>query len=216
MKATVIPIQPAPTGAPSRERRRQGPKGRRVDPAVRAEVRALLGDGPLRRDHLIEYLHALNDRHGQLATPHLAALAEALGLAQAEVYEVASFYHHFSIVREDEQGRVSAPPRLTVRVCESLSCELAGAQDLLARLPTLLGADVRVIPAPCVGRCEQAPVVVVHQHPVAPGHAGCGAGGRAGWPYRARARAVHRPGWLSRARRLPTAAQCSRRPPHGR
>ena len=165
MNATVIPIVPQATG-PSRERRRQGPKGRRIDPAARAEVQALLAGEPLRRDRLIEYLHALNDRFGQLGTPHLAALAEALRLSQAEVYEVASFYHHFDVVREDEQGQVAAPPRLTVRVCDGLSCELAGARDLLARLPALLGADVRVIAAPCVGRCEQAPVAVVHQHPV--------------------------------------------------
>ncbi len=165
MNATVIPIVPQAIG-PSRERRRQGPKGRRIDPAARAEVQALLAGEPLRRDRLIEYLHALNDRFGQLGTPHLAALAEALRLSQAEVYEVASFYHHFDVVREDEQGQVAAPPRLTVRVCDGLSCELAGARDLLARLPALLGADVRVIAAPCVGRCEQAPVAVVHQHPV--------------------------------------------------
>ena len=166
MNAPVIPIVPAPAAGPSRQRRRQGPKGRRVDPAVRAEVHALLGTEPLRRDRLIEYLHALQDAQGQLGTPQLAALAELLRLAQAEVFEVASFYHHFDIVREDEQGRVPAPPRLTVRVCDGLSCELAGAQALLARLPALLGADVRVLPAPCVGRCETAPVAVVHQHPV--------------------------------------------------
>ena len=165
MNAPVIPIVPQAAG-PTRERRRQGPKGRRVDSAARAEVRALLAGETLRRDRLIEYLHAVNDRYGQLGLPHLAALAEALRLSQAEVYEVASFYHHFDIVREDAQGRVAAPPRLTVRVCDGLSCELAGARDLLARLPALLGADVRLIAAPCVGRCEQAPVAVVHQHPV--------------------------------------------------
>jgi formate dehydrogenase beta subunit len=137
-----------------------------VEPAVRAELSALLGDPPLRRDLLIEYLHLINDRHGQLGTPHLAALAEALRISQAEVYEVASFYHHFDVVRDDDQGQVAAPPRLTVRVCDGLSCELAGARELLARLPALLGADVRVLAAPCVGRCEQAPVAVVHQHPV--------------------------------------------------
>jgi ATP-binding protein involved in chromosome partitioning len=87
------------------------PKGRRVDPAARAELQALLGAKPPRRDRLIEYLHAINDRFGQLGTPHLAALAEALKLSQAEVYEVASFYHHFDVVREDARARLAAPPR---------------------------------------------------------------------------------------------------------
>ena len=89
-----------------------------------------------------------------------------LKLSQVEVYEVASFYHHFDVVREDAQGGFAAAPKLTVRVCNGLSCELAGAQALLARLPALLGAEVRVLEAPCVGRCEQAPVAVVHQRAV--------------------------------------------------
>ena len=121
----------------------------------------------LRRDRLIEYLHALQDRFGQLAEPHLAALAQRLRLAVVEVFEVASFYHHFDIVREIVDGKPPIPPRLTVRVCDGLACELAGAQSLLARLPEILAADVRVIAAPCVGRCEQAPVAVVGQRPVA-------------------------------------------------
>ena len=166
----VIPITPAPApAAPGRERRRQAPKGRQVDAQALAEVRALVGEGPLRRDLLIEYLHRVNDRYGQLGAPHLAALAQALGLAQAEVYEVASFYHHFDVVREGPDGAVPPAPALTVRVCDGLSCELAGAQGLLQRLPQILGTGVRVIPAPCVGRCEQAPAVVVHQRPL--GHA---------------------------------------------
>jgi formate dehydrogenase len=126
-------------------------------------VRALLGDAPRRADLLIEHLHRLQDHYGRLSAAHLAALAREMKLSQAEVYEVATFYHHFDVVREGE----ASPPGLTVRVCESLSCELAGAKDLLARLPAILGADVRVIPAPCVGRCEQAPVAVVGQNPVA-------------------------------------------------
>jgi NADH:ubiquinone oxidoreductase subunit F (NADH-binding)/NADH:ubiquinone oxidoreductase subunit E len=159
----VIPIAVAAAG-PSRERKRQAPRGRRVQPQALAEVQALLGDTPARRELLIEYLHRIQDAHGQLGTPHLAALAQCMKLSQAEVYEVASFYHHFDIVREDERGQVGTPPKLTVRVCDGLSCELAGAADLLQRLPALLGPDVRVLAAPCVGRCEQAPAVVVHQH----------------------------------------------------
>jgi formate dehydrogenase len=111
---------------------------------------------------LIEHLHKLNDAYRCLHDRHLVALAKEMNIPMAEVFEVATFYHHFEVVRGDDKA-----PGLTVRVCDGLSCELAGAQDLLARLPQLLGnQDVRVIPAPCVGRCEQAPVAVVHQNPV--------------------------------------------------
>ncbi|WP_025917614.1 NADH-ubiquinone oxidoreductase-F iron-sulfur binding region domain-containing protein [Herminiimonas sp. CN] len=165
MKQRIIPIQPQAVG---KQRKRQAPKGRRVDPAALAEVQALLGAGPesRRRDLLIEHLHAINDRFGQLATPHLAALAQEMRMAQTEVYEVASFYHHFEVAREDANGDVSAPPALTVRVCDGLSCQLAGAQALLEKLPQLLGTEIRVLAAPCVGRCEQAPVAVVGQNPL--------------------------------------------------
>ena len=158
--AIAIVTHPAKTGA---GRMRATPKGRGVDPAALAEVQTLLGDAPRRADLLIEHLHRLQDRYGQLCAAHLAALAREMKLSQAEVYEVATFYHHFDVVREGE----SSPPALTVRVCESLSCELAGAKDLLARLPAILGTGIRVIPAPCVGRCEQAPVAIVGQNPVA-------------------------------------------------
>jgi len=141
---------------------RATPKGRQVDPHARSEVRALLGDAPRRRDLLIEFLHRIQDRYGHLAVRHLAALAEELHLSQAEVYEVATFYHHFDVVKEGE----TPPPLLTVRVCDSLSCELAGARKLLERLPALLGREVRVVAAPCVGRCAEAPVAVVHRYPV--------------------------------------------------
>ena len=120
----------------------------------------------MRKDLLIEHLHAINDRFGQLRSDHLAALAQLLKLSPAEVFEVASFYHHFEVVREQADGSFPVPPALTVRVCDGIACEMAGAQDLLARLPALLGNEVRVVAAPCIGRCEQAPVVAVHQCPV--------------------------------------------------
>jgi len=160
---TVIPI--ALAGA-TKQRKREAPKGRTVDASALAEVEALVGTAPLRHDLLIEYLHLINDRYKQLGAAHLAALARLLGLAQTEVYEVATFYHHFDVVKEDRAGKLPVPPALTVRVCDGLSCEMAGAKQLLERLPELLGRDVRVIPAPCVGRCEQAPVAVVHQKPL--------------------------------------------------
>ena len=159
MNRAVIPI--AVQGA-SRERKRQAPKGRRVDPVALAEVQALLGTSERRRDLLIEHLHLIQDRYGFLSTAHLAALAAEMRLAQAEVFEVSSFYHHFDIVREGE----AAPAALTVRVCGGLSCELAGSGELLARLPVLLGRDVRILTAPCIGRCEQAPAALVGQQAI--------------------------------------------------
>src|SRR5205807_4183726 len=136
------------------------PKGRAVDAKALADVQQLLGDAPRQRDLLIEHLHKLNDHYGHLPAAHLAALAEEMRLALAEVYEVASFYHHFEVVKEGE----APPPALTVRVCDSIACELAGAAQLLKQLS--FGKDVRVIPAPCVGRCEVAPCVVVGQNPI--------------------------------------------------
>jgi NADH:ubiquinone oxidoreductase subunit F (NADH-binding)/NADH:ubiquinone oxidoreductase subunit E len=145
-----------------RGRVRATPKGRPVEPAAREEVRALLGDAPLRRDLLIEFLHRIQDRYGCLHARHLVALAAELKMAMAEVYEVATFYHHFDVVKEGE----AVPPAITVRVCDSIACELAGAHELLATLQRQLGADVRVLHAPCVGRCETAPVAVVGQNPI--------------------------------------------------
>ncbi|HEX9172587.1 MAG TPA: NAD(P)H-dependent oxidoreductase subunit E [Telluria sp.] len=159
MNHPVIPI--AVQGA-SRQRKREAPKGRRVDPAALQQVQALLGEQSRRRDMLIEHLHKIQDSYGCLSAAHLAALAQEMRLAQTEVYEVATFYHHFDVLRDGE----AAPAALTVRVCDGLSCELAGAQDLLARLPAILGTEVRVIGAPCIGRCEQAPAALVGQHPV--------------------------------------------------
>jgi formate dehydrogenase len=143
----------------SKQRKRQAPKGRRVDPGALEAVQRLLGNESRQRDLLIEHLHKIQDSFGHLSSAHLAALAQEMRLPQTEVYEVASFYHHFDIVKEGD----TAPPALTVRVCDGLSCEVAGARDLLARLPTLLGQEVRVIAAPCIGRCEQAPAVAVGQ-----------------------------------------------------
>ncbi len=141
---------------------RATPRGRRVDPQAREEVLALLGDMPRRPDLLIEYLHLIQDRYRCLAAPHLVALAAELKMAMAEVYEVATFYHHFDVVKEGD----TAPPAITVRVCDSIACELAGAEQLLGRVRSLLGPDVRVLHAPCVGRCETAPVAVVGQNPI--------------------------------------------------
>ena len=141
---------------------RSTPKGRRVDPQALSEVLALLGDAPRRRDLLIEHLHKIQDKYGCLSARHLVALASELKMAMAEVYEVATFYHHFDVVKEGE----AAPPAITVRVCDSVVCELAGSKNLLSKLPGLLGADVRVLHAPCMGRCETAPAAMVGQNPV--------------------------------------------------
>jgi formate dehydrogenase len=158
-------------GIPKRGKRARGlMKGRAVEPAALAEVQSLLaaaqrrtGSDPRRRDLLIENLHLIQDRYGHISAAHIVALAREMKLALAEVYEVATFYHHFDVVKEGE----TPPPALTVRVCDSLSCELSGANGLIQALKQALGAGVRVIPAPCVGRCEQAPVAVVGQNPVA-------------------------------------------------
>jgi NADH:ubiquinone oxidoreductase subunit F (NADH-binding)/NADH:ubiquinone oxidoreductase subunit E len=160
MNHKIIPIV-APDV--TKERKRQAPKGRQLDPAALAEIQALLGTESRRADMLIEHLHKIQDKFGHLSAAHLRALSQEMSLPQAHVYEVATFYHHFDVVKEGED----APQALTVRVCESLSCDIAGAKDLLTRLPAILGKEVRVIPAPCVGRCEQAPVAVVGQNPVA-------------------------------------------------
>ena len=146
-------------------RRKSKLKGRQADDVSIQEVRALIGVKPAsghRRDLLIEHLHKLNDTYRALHDRHMVALAKEMNISMAEVYEVATFYHHFEVLRGDEQAA-----GLTVRVCDGLACELAGAQDLLNRLPALLGrTDVKVIAAPCIGRCEQAPAAVVHQCPV--------------------------------------------------
>ena len=141
---------------------RKTPKGRQVTDEALAEVRAVLGDRPRRRDLLIEHLHLIQDSYGHLSAAHLTALADEMRLSQAEIHEVATFYAHFDVVREGD----TAPPALTIRVCDSLSCELAGAQDLLKKLGTIYGpGDVRVLRAPCMGRCDTAPTLELgHNH----------------------------------------------------
>jgi len=145
-----------------KKNKRMGPKGRPIDLGALEEVRALLGDEPRRRDLLIEHLHKIQDTYNYLSAKHLVALAHEMKLSPAEVYEVATFYHHFDVVKEGE----TPPPALTVRVCESVSCEMAGAKPLLHALKQGLGEKIRVIPAPCVGRCQRAPVAVLHQNPI--------------------------------------------------
>ncbi|MEM9967778.1 MAG: NAD(P)H-dependent oxidoreductase subunit E [Pseudomonadota bacterium] len=141
---------------------RRHTKGRQLDDVAWAEVRALLGDKPRRADLLIEHLHLIQDRYGHLSAAHLRALAEEMRMSMAEIYEVATFYAHFDVVKEGE----TPPPALTIRVCDSLSCELAGAQHLKAALESGLDArDVRVLRAPCMGRCDTAPALEIgHNH----------------------------------------------------
>ncbi len=138
------------------------PKGRQLDDQAWSEVRALLAGREIRRDHLIEYLHLIQDKFGHLSAAHLRALAEEMRLGMAEIYEVATFYAHFDVIKEGE----TPPPALTIRVCDSLSCELAGAQELKAALENGLDpAEVRVLRAPCMGRCDTAPVLELgHAH----------------------------------------------------
>ena len=140
-------------------------KGRAVDPAAQAEVTAAIDGITLQRDHLIECLHRIQDRYKHLSAAHLTALADLLQLAPTEVYEVATFYHHFDVVREGE----NAPPDLTVRVCDSVSCSLFGAEPLISELESRYGEGVRIQRVPCVGRCDAAPVAVVGQNAI--GHA---------------------------------------------
>jgi len=144
---------------------RNPPKGRQVEPRAAEEIAALLGDAPRQRDYLIEHLHRVQDTYGSISAAHIVALAAEMKLAMTEVYEVATFYHHFDVVKENE----AAPPAITVRVCETLSCKMAGADALRSELKVLEGRGVRVLGAPCIGRCEQAPAAVVGRNAI--GHA---------------------------------------------
>ena len=137
------------------------PKGRQLEPEALAEVQALLGDRPRRADLLIEHLHLIQDAHGHLSARHLRALSDEMTLPMAAVFEVASFYAHFDIVLDGE----TPPPPLTIRVCDSITCEMMGAQEILEALPREVGDRVRVLRAPCMGRCASAPVAEVgHRH----------------------------------------------------
>ncbi|MFT7597028.1 MAG: NADH:ubiquinone oxidoreductase subunit F (NADH-binding)/NADH:ubiquinone oxidoreductase subunit E [Paracoccaceae bacterium] len=140
---------------------RKTPKGRQYTDDALAVVQGLLGDQPRRRDLLIEFLHLIQDRFGHVSAENLCALAVEIKISQAEVYEVATFYAHFDVVKEDD----TPPPALTIRVCDSLSCELAGSRQLKAALETGLDpAQVRVLRAPCMGRCDTAPVLELGHH----------------------------------------------------
>ncbi len=150
----IPPSEHPPAG---RRRPRRTPKGRQVDLQALGDVQALLGERSRRRDLLIEHLHLIQDRYGHLSAAHLAALAAEMRLSQTEVYEVATFYAHFDVVKEDE----APPPAVTVRVCDSLSCAMAGSERLLQSLKQTLGPDVRVVRAPCMGACDRAPVCAV-------------------------------------------------------
>ena len=157
MSAPVTNVDAPDITRKGRRRPPRTPKGRQVDPAALEEVRALLTDRPRRRDLLIEHLHLIQDRYHHISAAHLAALAFEMKMALAEVYEVATFYSHFDVVKEGED----APPAITVRVCDSISCAMAGAEALLEKLPKILGKDVRVVHAPCMGACDRAPAVAV-------------------------------------------------------
>ena len=162
----MLSRKPEPLQQPKSGDRRGRPKGRAVDPLALADIRALLDNRPRDRDLLIEHLHRIQDRYGHLPASHLVALAAEMGLATTEVYEVATFYHHFDVVKEGQ----TPPPPLTIRVCDSISCEMAGAGALIKALGAALGrlpeSGVRIQPVPCVGRCAAAPVAIVGQNPV--------------------------------------------------
>src|SRR3984885_10359182 len=158
MSLTELPPAP-PADKTGRGRRRppRTPKGRQLDPQAVADIEALLTDRSRRRDLLIEHLHLIQDKYGHISAAHLAALAAEMKLSQTEVYEVATFYAHFDVVKEGE----TPPPPVTVRVCDSLSCAMAGSESLLEQLSKELGPNVRVMRAPCMGACDRAPACAV-------------------------------------------------------
>ena len=137
-------------------------RGRRVNPETLKQIQDLIAALPVRRDLLIEYLHLIQDKFGHISAAHITALASIMGLATTEVYEVATFYHHFDVIKEGEQ----APPALTVRVCDSISCEMSNAETLVSELTKFHGDKVRIQRVPCVGRCDTAPIAIVGQKPI--------------------------------------------------
>ncbi len=146
-----------------RNKMRGEKRGRKVNPLALQQVRELLGDAPIRRDLLIEYLHLIQDQYNHISAEHMTALASEMKLATTEVYEVASFYHHFDLVKESHH----APPKLTIRVCDSVSCEMNDANKIIKALEGKYDGEIRIQPVPCVGRCEQAPVAVVGTNAIA-------------------------------------------------
>src|SRR6195952_1238994 len=160
MNHDVQKVRPFEHPGEGRRRAKSTPKGRQVDPQALHEIEQLLGDRPRRRDLLIEHLHLIQDKYLQITAGHLCALAEEMNLAFAEVFEVATFYAHFDIVKE---GEPDIPP-LTIRVCDSLTCAMLGAEKLLAEVQSTSGPGMRVVRAPCVGRCDTAPTAEVGHH----------------------------------------------------
>ena len=160
MDHDVQKVRPFEHPGEGRRRAKSTPKGRQVDPQALHEIEQLLGDRPRRRDLLIEHLHLIQDTYRQISAAHLAALADEMKLAFAEVFEVATFYAHFDVVKE---GEPDVPP-LTIRVCDSLTCAMLGAEKLLSELQSTAGPGIRVVRAPCVGRCDTAPTAEVGHH----------------------------------------------------
>src|SRR5258708_2354696 len=160
MSHDVQQVRPFEHPGAGRRRAKSTPKGRQVDPVAAQEIERLLGDRSRRRDLLIEHLHLIQDKYRQISAAHLAALADEMQLSFAEVFETATFYAHFDVVKE---GEANIAP-LTIRVCDSLTCAMLGAEKLLAELQSGAGAGVRVVRAPCVGRCDTAPAAEVGHH----------------------------------------------------
>ena len=165
-----MPHKSSPLVRPGSKKKRKGrltQKGRQIDAGAQQDISELLADKPLRKELLIEYIHLIQDKWSHISSRHLMALADILKLSQAEVYEVATFYHHFDVVKENE----IAPPPLTIRVCNSLSCCMAGADNLIKELAEQSPSSIRIKPAPCLGLCDQAPAAAVGKNYVGKGTA---------------------------------------------